>query len=232
MNWSAQTWPSILALLSLSSCEMFFGEFVEREELDTTPAGVVSTCDKPRRCRGKELQSCSRIDGVEKHITDKVCESSALCNANLTDCMTCAPATFQCQGDAVQACNVMGSGWETIDTCSAGLSVCDKDTGKCELCLPGDTKCEVTEGVHYRLECQATSEGRVWNSTNCNSYVCSIDTEGDAYCETCTTVGAKTCAEMTNGEVSIAIVECTSELRWVTTPCPEGICSDNQCVVQ
>lgn len=218
-----------LVALTLTACEMFVGDFVERRDVPTDE--IRMPCDEPLKCTGGKLERCTLVGERKTYTTVETC-GVGLCNEELLMCMKCLPHTFGCQEEALFQCATDGSGWEPVEDCAARERRCDVDTGKCEVCITGDSKCEVVNGAHSRLECQATSGSveRAWNSTSCSAFACRTVDETTAYCEECSTVGDKRCSGVSGGPSNI-VVECTSDYRWASTPCPQGVCEDGECVV-
>lgn len=215
-------------LVAPSGCEMFVGDFVQQAE----PSTNTLRCDPEPLCRKDEVVTCQIVNGAIKYVPKERCGAPELCNRERAECMACAPNSFHCAGELLQVCDPLGTGWMDVEDCAARDSRCDEGTGKCELCRATDSKCEIVEDKPSLLYCQANSDGvRVWNATTC-AYACVESDSGGAYCQTCSTAGEKGCVESSEGSPSNTVRECSADLRWVTTPCAQGVCVDGECVVQ
>lgn len=86
----------LLAWLSLSGCQLAFGDFT----IDTTRLAV-SCQSNATRCQGNQIQTC--INGSEWK-TLAVCSAPDLCNLSTLTCAPCEPGSYQCNGADPQVC--------------------------------------------------------------------------------------------------------------------------------
>lgn len=239
MRWRAKAWPGATAIagsrllmscgaVSLLGCEMFFGEFVEVNDPERPPA---VQCESPYRCRGETLEACSVVGGALNFVRVTDCPEAELCSVELAGCMMCVPDDLVCQEDQLFECDDTGLGLTLMEDCAAKGQKCDISTARCETCLVGDSRCEMEAGQWSRLECQPKAGGRGWSETSCQSYAC-IESNDGAYCQNCETVGEQGCVGSGGEAQSDTLRTCSAELRWVLTPCAQGICAENKCTVE
>jgi hypothetical protein len=215
---------------TLSGCEMFFGDFVEGSE--PQEPNPPATCAKTFRCGNTgDLEKCRIDQGVAVWKLSQECGAPMLCDQNQGACLTCAPRTYECVGDALRQCDGAGAAWSVVQQCSGDTPSCDPSTGGCEVCVTGVSRCDVVDGKHTRLQCSATPQGRVWSPNSCEPYPCRM-IDGAAFCEQCTQVGVKGCVDTLDGAASTTVRECNADLRWVSTPCSDGfVCVEGACVL-
>jgi len=102
-------------------------------------SGTCGSCDPGQfRCTGASLEKCGDTGSWAASDT---CASPDLCMADASMCMTmaCAMGDFHCMGDELQTCNQSLTGFETKETCNAGL--CNDAAKRCNECVPDSKMC-------------------------------------------------------------------------------------------
>lgn len=117
------------------------------------------------RCSGSELQVCKS----HSYSTLETCTDPGRCNALRQSCLDCTPGSFRCTGDTLEQCNLEGSAFELVQTCSKGGCVAEDDGGFCRVCEPGEALCESQERTFSSSGTPAGNRNRVHESLRvCN----------------------------------------------------------------
>lgn len=188
--------------------------------------GACATCvsDVDYRCTGATLEVCA-ADGMtfQKKLE---CETAALCNTVAMTCTTatCAPNKITCQDNVLLKCNADGTDFAEMTPCGQGT--CDAKGGDCNVCTPGQKKCD---GAAVAT-CNAA--GQAFDKTACGGGEKCV---GAGQCVEC--AADADCSALTKGCVVGACVSnmCTTKNALAATKCTAagnrpGTCSSGMCV--
>jgi hypothetical protein len=173
------------------------------------------------RCTGKQLEAC-KTDGSD-FTTSKSCDTAALCKAEAGDCTAsaCVANKLVCEGDSLRKCNADQTALVDDQECDPGL--CDNVAGECDICTPGEKKCE----GDTVLTCD--SKGQNYTRKSCSG--------GTAHC-----IGSGQCVACTQDSECPAPGTCKQ--RYCNTAkgtcepqnapnhesCSAGVCSSGNCL--
>ncbi len=218
---------------------------------DDQAEAAVQNCDiNDIRCRGDELQTCQKKNGVWDFRLSQVCECGCE-NERCVECVDgdpdlelepelepepepiCRAGDYRCYSNQVQLCSDDGMEWRVDDPCLSGTCVEQLPDAWCGpklICDPGMRLCDL-EGRNAVATCN--SEGTDWSlmycaaSQECEDGICVAGGECTANYYRCNGNAVEKCAQDGSGWVPVkncGSTEVCSCGQYVGTNCAMADC--------
>jgi hypothetical protein len=132
-------------VLSVSSCQLLFGDFELEQAPAVEPAPLRNACEPNAfRCNAARLETCAPDRGAYALVAD--CGTTDLCDPTAAACRACTPGEWACNGATPMSCD-SGGRWISSAPC-ASAALCrvaaDRTLADCTpptCAVPGAHEC-------------------------------------------------------------------------------------------